>query len=326
MILPRRTTRYILLGFLILGIGFLGMTASSSFALFVDEKIGRHLRLLLSTLSSGLPLSLTELFLLMLPFLTLLIIFLVIKFRNSRGLLSFLLILFLLYAGIYVTAFAPGKYRPPLEEALGLSPTEPTAEELLGCCLWLSEMAVTSPKPPPEEELIERLMSALQRMGEHYHLPVNSAVRPKGTLTPLLARFGYFGLYAFPLGEVTAVSECPTAVRTFTLAHEMVHASGFSREEEADVLAFLALMDSGDPYLVYAASTGMMGRLLTALEGTSPGAWERASAKVPKEVRRELCEAGDVYDTSAEETVSKETLPYRETVRLLCALYRMRMP
>ncbi len=325
MMLKQRIECYILLWFLLLGIGLLGMQASPSFALLIDGIIGRPLRFLISTLSSFLPLSLTELFLLIFPFLTLVLVLAVIKFRNSKGLLSSLLILFLLYAGIYVTAFAPGKYRPPLEEDLGLSPTEPTAEELLGCCLWLSEIAATSPKPPAEEELTESLMRALQKMGENYHLSINSAVRPKRTLTPLLARFGYFGLYAFPLGEVTAVSECPTAVRTFTLAHEVVHASGFSREEEADVLAFLALMDSGDPYLIYAAATGMLGRLLTALEGTSPGAWERASAEVPKEVRRELREAGDVYDTSAKETVAEETLPYRGTVRLLCALYRMRM-
>lgn len=295
-----------------------------AFADGFDALVGAPLRARLSACNAKISLSLTELFLLLVPVLLLLLPVFAFRVRHPSRLLALLLGFLLLFFGLYTLTFAAGVHRSPLSVRLGLSASEPTPEELSACAEWLSSLALQGGDAPSDAEIAARLKTAFSGVGKAYGIPVNTAVRPKRTLTPLLARLGYFGLYAFPLGEVTVVSECRGAVGTFTLAHEMAHASGFSREAEADLLAFLVCLDSGDPYLVYAGAAGMLGRLLTALHEEAPALWQSASDGLPPSARRDLLESGEAYERDSAPTEAPPGLSYSETVILLCALYRAR--
>lgn len=298
----------------------LAFSASARFAAGFDAAIGARLRLLTSRLSSFVPFSLTELLLLLLPPLLLFMIYIAIR-TEGRALTRAMLVLSLSLSLLFGVGFAAGGYRPPLGETLGLSGAPPTAAEVSECTRWVSGLAAYSDEVPSEGEITSRLLAAFRRAGERYGIPINTAARPKETATPLLSRLGYFGLYAFPLGEITVTAECPTAVRTFTAAHELAHASGLRREEEADAFAFLVCLESGDPYLSYAAATGVLGRLLTEMRSEEPTAWQDASAWVSDEARRELGAAGELLG-GASETVALPSPEYGATVRLLCAIYR----
>lgn len=295
-----------------------------AFADGFDALVGAPLRARLSEYNAKIPLSLTELLLLLSPALLLVLPIFAFRARHPRRLLSLLLGFLLLFFGIYALTFAAGAHRSPLSVRLGLSPTEPTAEELSACAEWLSSLALQEGELPSEAEIASRLKTAFSTVGKQYGIPVNTAPHPKRTLTPLLARWGFFGLYAFPLGEVTVVSECRGAVGTFTLAHELAHASGFSREAEADLLAFLVCLDSGDPYLVYAGAAGMLGRLLTSLHEEAPAIWQSASERLPPSAQKDLLESGEAYEKGSAPTEAPPKLSYSETVILLCALYRSR--
>ena len=168
-----------------------------------------------------------------------------------------------------------------------------------------------------------RLQAGLSAAGERYGLCQNPAARGKRTATAILSRLGYFGLYAFPFCEVTVSDRIPRATYTFTLAHELAHASGYVREEEADLVGFLACLESRDPYLLYAGASGMLGRLLCELYRSAPEAWEAASDKLSGAVRQELYESGEVYERDALATLAGDAPTYGETARLLCALYRI---
>lgn len=298
-------------------------SVSARFAAGFDAAVGVPLRHAVSTLSSLVPFSLTELLLLLLP---LFFAFMIsTAFYPERiGMFTHTLFLFLLLLSLlFGFGFAAGGYRPPLEETLGLSVTAPTAEEVADCTRWVSGLATYSGEVPDDAELSRRLLAAFRRAEGRYGIPVNTAALPKSTATPLLSHLGYFGLYAFPLGEITVTAECPAAVRAFTAAHELAHASGLRREEEADAFAFLVCLDSGDPYLSYAAATGVLGRLLTEMKDEEPLAWQNASSWVSEEARRELLGAGELLG-DASETVALPTPEYDKSVRLLCALYRSR--
>ncbi len=299
---------------------FLFPTFSDAF----DVLVGAPLRLRLSSYSARVGASLTELLLLSLPALLVLLLVGAFRVRYPSRMLAGLLAFLLLFFGVYSLTFAAGAHRSPLSERLGLSCAEPTAEELSGCADWLSSLASQAVSEPSDGEVVSRLKAAFSAVGKCYGIPVNTAVRPKRTLTPLLGRLGFFGLYAFPLGEVTVASECKGAVGTFTVAHEMAHACGFSREAEADILAFLVCLDSGDPYLTYAGAAGMLGRLLSSLYRTAPALWQSASEEMPEPARQELVESGEIYDRLSSPTQAPPELSYDETVRLLCALYRSR--
>lgn len=306
------------------GFLLLAFSCFSRFAVRFDALIGAPVRRLISAQNARISFSVTELLLLCLPFLLLLLLALAFLARRpSRmlfGLLSFLLVLL----ALYTVTFAAGAYAPPLAEALGLADTEPTAEELSGCAEWLSSLASAPVREPREEELARSLREAFSRLEEGYAFPVNTAISPKRSATPILGRLGFFGLYAFPLGEITVAAECTGAVAAFTLAHEMAHASGVVREPEADLVAFLACLDSGDPYLTYAGAAGMLSRLLTALHTEDPTLWQAASDGMPDAARDELVAAGETYDRITSPTQAPPEVSYSETVRLLCALYRTR--
>lgn len=303
---------------------FCAFSFSPEFALQFDSFLGAPLRIIISRFSSYIPFSLTEAVLFLLPALAILFSVLAVRSRRPCRFLSLIAAVFVPFLALYTITFVSGHYKPPLEERLGVEAVSPTAEELLGCCSWLSSLAASSHSIPCEEESMRALRAAFERVGEHYGIPVNTAAVPKKTGTSLFSSLGFFGLYAFPFGEVTVTAECPPTVRVFTAAHEMAHASGLLREEEADAFGFLACLESGDPYLISAGATGMLGRLLTELEGSDYTAWVTASEVLPDSARRDLVAAGDVIAEDSAPALASAKTPYGASVRLLYAIYRSR--
>ncbi len=306
-----------------LGIAFLLLSFSAAplFAETFERTVSARLRMLLSFLSGLFPFSLTELVLLLLLPTLLFLVALSIRTKSPTLLASRLLFSLFCYLALFTTAFAPGLYRPPLEARLSLTPDAPTEGELLSCASYLSRLAASPPPTPAEEEISLRIEEAYAVLGKRYGICVNPAASAKRTKTPLLSHLGYFGLYAFPFGEVTVVKEVSDVRYGFTLAHELAHASGFAREEEADIMAFLACIESGDPYLAYVGAAGMLDRLLSELYVTSPALWQAVSEGLPPTAREDLSDAGDV---SFAATLARPTPDYSKTVRLLCALIRAR--
>lgn len=297
----------------------------SAMAAGYDRALGRLLREALSSLFGLFPFSLTEVLLWALPFLLVPALWLGVRTRHPRRLLSLLLSVLLSVIAAYTLSFAPGLYKPPLSEELGLPDREPTAAEVEGCLGWLTALAVPPARIPGEAEVAACLRRGLLTAEAHYGITANRAAVGKRTATPLFAKLGYFGLYAFPLGEVTVSDRIPTATGVFTLAHEMAHASGYAREEEADLVALLSCLESRDPYLIYAAASGMLGRMLIEVERAAPAAWERASGELSEAVRQELFESGEAYERGLLPTVADSLPTYSGTVRLLCAFYRARV-
>ncbi len=303
-----------------------GVERSPRFADGVESLLGARLRFLISAINATLPFSVTELFLLLLPLLALLFLSLALRSARSRGTmrrtLLGLLVPILAFFFLYISTFSVGYHKTSLATHLSLDLTPPTAEELGACALWLSELTAEEPPPPDGAALGESLRVAYCQAGERYGFLPNTAVAPKVTVTPLFLRMDLLGLYAFPFGEVTLARECQGATRTFTLAHEMAHASGYTEEAEADLIAFLACLDSGDPYLQYAGATGMLGRVLAVLSRVSPDGWAKVSGSLSGAVRREYT-AGDRFaEGGAEASLDLDPPTYDETVLLLCGLFR----
>ena len=324
--MKRRTRAFFAVSFSLLAALLVLMSRLPALALSVDRTVGASLRARLSTIFSLFPFSLAEWCLLLAPLALLLLLLSALSAARSaqatrrlaNGLLCFLLSFF----AVYVLAFAPGNYRAPLADTLKLPKTPPTADEVLSCVSWLSALAEEAAPYPGDAAVEAGLRTAFADAARSYGFSANTAVSVKQSVTPLFLRLGYFGLYAFPFGEITLTAACPEATRAFTLAHEMAHASGFSREEEADAIALLACLDSGDRYLIAAAATGMLGRAMCALYEYSPALWDRASALVPDAARRELSDAGEVYEQGIAEAGAAVAEDYGAALYYLCAIHR----
>ena len=303
-----------------------GLEHSTAFADAVDGLVGMRLRLFLSRLSARAPFSVTELFLLLLPLCSLLLFLRAIRAsrtrRGMRRILGFFLALSLVFFFLYVTTLSAGRYRTSPSAALALDTSPPTEEELIACALWLSSLAEEPTAPPDDASLSEALSDAYRRAEKTYGIAANPFACPKTTATPLFLHLGLLGLYAFPFGEVTLARECTGASRVFTLAHELAHAAGYTAEADADLVAFLVCLDSGDPALRYAAAVGMLGRVLHVLSVASPSAWEAVSDTLPDGLRREY-DGSDRFAEGAAASLSVDPPAYDESVLLLCGVFRM---
>jgi hypothetical protein len=113
--------------------------------------------------------------------------------------------------------------------------------------------------------------------------------RPKlALLSPIMARFGITGIYSPFTGEPHVNATLPDSDLPLSAAHEVAHARGFAREDEANYLAYLACRSSPDPDLRYAALLGASLSAQNALYGVARGAYARIEARRSPAVRRDI--------------------------------------
>lgn len=92
------------------------------------------------------------------------------------------------------------------------------------------------------------------------------STRIKPLLTSFLYReFHITGVHFAPTTEATINVLVPDALIPFTMAHELAHAKGVMREEDANLVALYVCLSSNDPYLQYSALFNSFYALLNLL-------------------------------------------------------------
>ena len=80
-----------------------------------------------------------------------------------------------------------------------------------------------------------------------------------------MAYTGITGVYSFFTGESNLCTYYPDFSTVYTAAHELAHAAGISREDEANFIAFLVLAESEEAYFRYAANLNLLQYTLASL-------------------------------------------------------------
>ncbi len=101
--------------------------------------------------------------------------------------------------------------------------------------------------------------------------PRIQSVKPKG----LLRRLGISGIYNPFTGEANVDAALPSIQRVFVVAHELAHAYGVTSEAEANFVAYLACLNSGNPVGEYAAAYAL---------------WRQVASEVTKVYPKEVIE------------------------------------
>ena len=96
------------------------------------------------------------------------------------------------------------------------------------------------------------------------------------------------GLYSFFTGEANVNTDFPDYTIPFTVAHEFAHQRGISREDEANIIAFLACIDSNDEYLRYSALLNSFEYVMATLYETDKEAYDEVYSKLDTEIIGEL--------------------------------------
>ncbi len=231
---------------------------NQSVAGFLEENVSVKMRFFLSRLTSYVPFSLFEIFVLTSP----LLIFLLVKYVKTKErflkLISFLTIVAIIY--VY-TVFVPRGIGSRLSE-YDIAPTE--SELISAAESLISDINNTSESAPlslseTSRKIRESYRKISHGLGEKYKElpPVKPLMASKAT-----NYFGILALYAFPTSEICINTDVPRYLLPHTVAHEYSHLFGVSLEGEANFLAYVACIETDEPYIVYSASLSVLEYLL----------------------------------------------------------------
>lgn len=277
-----------------------------SFALFFNTVISAPVRLVLAHLSALFPLSVAETVILLSPAILFLLIFLARYAARDRvrtvRMLSWLLSIPLLLYALFVFTFATGYYTPPLAERLSLEEEEPSAENLYALALTLAARAEASAEeagvrvlsrgsqmPFDYKEMNLRLIAAYDTVAEKHGFLTSYPIGTKPVLlSDAMAYTNITGVYTFMTGEMNVCTALPDFSTVFTAAHEMAHARGIAREDEANFTAFLVCEASSDPYVRYAGYVNLLQYVLVALYDTDPTLYDALGREVSDTVKEEI--------------------------------------
>lgn len=279
---------------------------NAALADFFVAYVSPWLRKPLGYLTALFPFSIAEAFIITSPALLVLLIFFARRVakdprRASRMLSGLLTVPFLLYT-LFVLSFGVGYYATPLADRLSFAEREPNAENLSALAVMLAERAdacaletgITveqggSVMPFSYADLNQKLIAAYDKVEEKHGILSNFKVGTKPVaLSDPMAYTHITGVYTFMTGEMNVCTAYPDFSTVFTAAHEMAHARGISREDEANFIAFLVCEASEDLYVRYAGYMNLLQYVMNALYKTDPALYKTAYMTYSDTVLSEL--------------------------------------
>lgn len=226
-----------------------------------------------------------------------------------RGVTAALCILGLVFT-LFVFGCGGNYYRSTYAECVGLT-VEPAAEqELFALCQSLAGRANmlraeldecenadgVFALPCTEKELGARAVRAMQTLGESEPVLAGFYPPPKPVAWSRgMSAFGITGVF-FPF---TVEANVNVDVTDYNLGadmcHELSHAAGFMREDEANFIAYRACTRSGDPVLAYSGTMLALIHAGNALYEVSPKLYATLRGEYSDAVVRDLIDNSDYW-------------------------------
>ncbi len=296
---------------------------STPFADFWNENIASVLRLILAYLTTLLPFSLAEYLLLCLP--VIMVSLIVYAFKNTvqstkktvrfiTGMVSSACLIF----SILFINLTPGYFSTPVDEKLGLEKLPVSTEELYETSLYLlgkaNEEAENvrfiynsfSVMPYTLSELADKINESYKGVCEKYGFIQNMSVNVKPVALSEPWTYTHIaGVYTFFTGEANININMPDFTLPFTVAHEMAHQRGISREDEANFIAFLVCINSSDAYIRYSGYISVYEYTSSALYSSDKETYFEVLKTMSPEIRSELIAYNNFFE-KYEENVAEE--------------------
>ena len=133
----------------------------------------------------------------------------------------------------------------PTDWVFAIQQTKSTRSEELG------DICMAPPLPRNERDF--QPATVVNEWLQDNHLPtVPNEVVKVSRWTPLYSRLSVAGMFTPITGEATVSGSNFALVQPFIKAHEFAHWAGYAYEQDADLIAYLALWQAQDPWIVYA--------------------------------------------------------------------------
>ncbi len=297
----------ILFGFAALsGVIYAAACLSRPFADFFCRYVASGVRWALAKITELLPFSLGEAcVLLLLPAFVYTVAFVLKKYSGSwRNVgvfaLTMLSVVSLLFS-LFVFTLGTGYRGSTLDEKLEIGRKNVSVEELKDTASKLAGLVAAeadglyygsdgfSVMPFGYSGMSDELMEAYGRLCEKYGFVQNFYSRIKTVMLSEPWTYTHItGVYTYFTGESNLNTNMPDYTLPFTAAHEFAHQRGISREDEANFVAYLACIESDDPYVRYSGYLNLYEYVASALYSADHDAYFEVSGKLPAEVRAEM--------------------------------------
>lgn len=239
-------------------------------------------------LTTWIPFSLAELLIISIPVLLVSLIslgiYVSVKGTNKQyiRLMAGLLSVIAYFYTAFVLTLAPGYKGTTLDQKMELNRNTVSGEELYQTGVWLNNEitplldqiaflpASASYMPYTLDEMNSKLNDAYAKTAKKYDFvsPLRSHIKYV-VLSEPMSYTHITGVYTFFTGESNLNVNFPDYTLPYTAAHEFAHQRGIAREDEANFVAFLASMESEDPYILYSAYVNMLEYVMNALSSAN---------------------------------------------------------
>ncbi len=303
---------------------------STALSDFFNYHISHYVRLILAKLTSPLPFSLFETFLLSLPLLFVsVLVFFFRRMTTMRRIVRCICTLLACGAVIYllfVFGWAPTYSGITLDRHLELERREVSADELYDSAVYMLDhcgellsgidfhYGQESVMPYSLDEMNRRLNAAYVRAAERYDFirPMKANVKYVLLSEPMTYTH-LSGVYTFFSGEANINIHFPEYSLPFTAAHEMSHQRGIARENEANFMAFLVCLESGDPYIRYSGYLNMYEYIANALYSADSDRYFSLLSSMDRRIYGELVAYSRFFDKYRESKASEVSESINDT-------------
>jgi hypothetical protein len=268
----------------------LAFTLSSELSRWFSSHISLPLSSLLARAASVVPFPVGEILLLAgAPMIALWILWSVIRWKAPRGAAFALSLVFLLYAVLWV----------PQCHVPAMAAESSNAERLTQLSQTLAHQAESLRETAmAEAESGQKVLSEARDAVASLNLSGQPLAAPKFARYPeILRALEIAGVYAPWTGEAIVSPDEPAFTLPFLAAHELAHASGFAREDEANYVAYRACM-TGSARFRYAATIYAFRYAMDALKGMDPSAWSEIRSGLSDGVRDDFWRIDDTGDAA----------------------------
>lgn len=290
---------------------------------------------ILSSFTGVIPLSVAEIIVLVVP--VTLIAYVAAVIKKSFGphgfsmvpilnlSVSILMIISIVFFS-FISLWGLNYYRQPFADLAGLQVRPSSVQELEGLCSSLIERADTLRQsvnvdaegyvdvPGGTRDILQGCSKGYTAIAERYPQLSGSYGDPKPILLSELMNYtGICGVY-FPFtGEANVNVSIPEATLPSTAAHEMAHQRGFSREDEANYIAYLACTHHPDVNYQYSGVLLAMIHSMNALYRSDNELHSKLAEGFSPEVRKDLDQINEFwkkYEGPVEETTERMNNTY----------------
>lgn len=203
----------------------------------------------------------------------------------------------------FVSLWGLNYYRMPFAEIAGLEVQPASVKELESLCLSLIERANTLRSeidvdaegnmniPGSRRDILNSCYKGYEALAQSYPELAGSYGNPKPiALSRLMNYTGICGIY-FPFtGEANVNVSIPEFSLPSTASHEMAHQRGFSREDEANYISYLACTAHPEANFKYSGVLLALTNSMNALYQNDRSSFLKLSQNYSEGVRHDLAE------------------------------------